>query len=435
MAVGDFDGDGWPDILVTGYPHCILYKNNHDGTFTDVTEKAGIVTNGWSSSAAWLDYDNDGKLDLFIASYIEYGPHGNEICREALGHYGYCSPRAYKGRAGLLFHNNGDGTFTEAGKDTVIGKMLGKSLGVVATDINNDGLMDLFVANDTVPNFLFVNRGGGKFEELGLSAGVAYNENGNSRAGMGVDSADYDNDGRMDLILANVDHERHSLYHNDGDEVFSESNMATPIGMATETMAGWGLKFFDYDNDGRMDLILANGHPDPEIDKHTANVTFREPLMLFHRTDKAFVDVSRLAGPAFQTPLAARGLAVGDYDNDGGVDVLVLDNGGVPVLLHNEVGGKTSWVGVKLVGVKSNADAVGAVVRWPAGGQVFSRLKTGGGSYASAHDPRMVLGLAGAPSVEWVEVKWPMPSGRTERFTKLKLNAYQELKEGTGQAV
>ncbi len=431
VAAGDFDGDGWPDLYVTGYPHCTLYRNNRNGTFTDVTRRAGVAAPNWCTSAIWFDYDNDGQLDLFVCRFIDYGPKANEICHAALGRYGYCFPRSYPGQPSYLFHNNG--TFTEVGHLSDIGKSLGKSHGVVATDINNDGLMDLFVANDTMPNSLFVNRGKGRFEEIGMSAGVALNEYGDPRAGMGVDSADYDEDGLMDLFVANVDHERFSLYRNLGSERFMDVASRTPIGSATHMLSGWGLKFFDYDNDGMLDLILANGHPDPLIDQESPGVHYREPLLLFHRTATGFENVSSQAGEAFQQQWAARGLAIGDYDNDGGLDVLVANNGGPPLLLHNEIGRRNSWAGIKLVGVKSNIDAVGAIVRWQAGGKIRSRLRTAGGSFLSSHDPRMVLGLGDAAKVDWVEVKWPLPSGLVERFTNVPVGVYTTLREGKGR--
>jgi hypothetical protein len=435
VAAGDFDGDGWPDLFVTGYPHSILYRNNRNGTFTDVTRRAGVMAPNWCTSAVWFDYDNDGKLDLFVCRFIDYGPKANEVCHKALGRYGYCFPRTYPGRPSYLFHNNGDGTFTEVGHLSDIGRSLGKSHGVVATDINNDGLMDLFVANDTMPDFLFINRGKGQFQEMGMSAGVALNDDGNPRAGMGVDSADFDQDGFMDLFVANVDHERFSLYRNLGNETFMDMASRTPIGAASQMMSGWGLKFFDYDNDGNLDLILANGHPDPEIDVHSPGVHYREPLLLFHRTESGFENVSAQAGEAFQKLWTARGLAIGDYDNDGGVDVLVANNGGPPLLLHNEVGRRNSWAGIRLIGVKCNIEAVGAIVRWPANGKIRSRMKTAGGSFLSSHDPRMVLGRGSASKPDWVEVKWPFPSGRVERFNDVRAGVYSTIREGEGTAV
>jgi enediyne biosynthesis protein E4 len=434
VAVGDYDADGFPDMYVTGYGRNILYHNNGDGTFTDVTEIAGVADPNWSTSAVWFDYDNDGRLDLFVCNFVEYGGEGNTTCgKNRFGKSFYCIPRVFKGRPSALFHNNGDGTFTEVGHNTAIGKILGKAFGVVATDINNDGWMDLFVANDTVSNFLFANRGNGTFEEIAFTAGVAYSESGTARSGMGVDSADYDNDGRMDLFVANVDKEQFSLYHNDGRELFTDRALETGIGQTTALLSGWGLKFFDYDNDGNLDLILANGHPDDMVDEYHTHVTYREPLLLFHNTGTGLVNVSEQGGPAFKKLWPARGLAIGDFDNDGGSDVLIGNSGEPPLLLRNLVGRKNNWLGIKLIGRKCNIDAVGARITWSFSGITRSRLKTGGGSFLSSHDPRVILGVGRARKIDWLEVKWPLPSGKVERFIEVPLNRYITISEGKGQ--
>jgi hypothetical protein len=419
---------------VTAYGRNTLYHNNGDGTFTDVTERAGLADDkGWSTSAVWFDYDNDGKLDLFVCSFVKYDGDASNLCGNNLAgvHY-YCVPRLFQGRASKLYHNNGDGTFTEVGNLSAIGRKLGKSHGVVATDINNDGWMDLFVSNDTEPNYLFVNRGGGKFEEIAFSAGVAYSEEGRARSGMGVDSADYDNDGRMDLVVTNIDHENFSLYHNDGQESFSDDASETGIASATHLYSGWGMKFLDYDNDGDMDLIFSNGHPDDMVKIDTPGVTYREPLLLFHGNGKTFKNVTGEAGPAFQTMWSARGLAVGDFDNDGGLDVLINNNGGPPLLLHNEVGRRNNWVGLHLIGRSCNVEAVGAWIRWGFDGKKRSRLKTAGGSYLSSHDPREILGIGRAEKLDFLEIKWPQPSGKVERFTNIPINRYITIEEGKG---
>ena len=341
-AVGDYDNDGWPDIFVTAYGKCILYKNDHDGTFTDVTEKAGVATPGWTTSAVWFDYDNDGRLDLFVCSFVDYsGVRKLECGNNQIGRNYYCVPRVFKPTASFLYHNNGDGSFTEVSKGTAIAKALGKGLGVVATDINNDGRMDLFVANDTVQNFLFMNRGPGSngrwiWEEVALQAGVGFSESGRPRSGMGVDAGDLSGDGWQDLFVANVDHEMFSVYENNKDETFRDAAQAHGVARATRLLSGWGLKYFDYDNDGSVDLLLADGHPDDMIDSYSMQVKYKEPLLLFHQgEDRKLHDISESAGPAFQKYFAARGLAVGDYDNDGALDVLIATNGGAPVLLKN----------------------------------------------------------------------------------------------------
>src|SRR5919198_1401114 len=442
----DYDNDGWMDIYLVNSGPCdfyqpprplrnALYKNNRDGTFTDVTAKAVLAAPGWTTSAVWFDYDNDGRLDLFVCSFVEFAAGNKIFCGDnKLGKRYYCIPRMFKPTPSLLFHNNGDGTFTEVGAGTDIKKALGKALGVVATDVNGDGLMDLFVANDTVQNFLFMNRGKGQWEEVGLIAEVGFSANGQPRSGMGVDSADVDGDGRQDLFVANVDQEMFSLYHNQGQEFFSDVAHANDIARSTRLLSGWGLKFFDYDNDGLVDLFLANGHPDDMVENYSTQVKYREPLLLFHNDGGRLVNVSTGAGPVFSRGFPARGLAVGDLDNDGRIDVLVSNNGDAPVLLRNRAAAGHHWLGLKLQGVACNRDAIGAHITWSAAGVKRSRLKTGGGSYLSSHDPREVLGLGANARIDWVEIQWPPPSGRVERYTDLPVDRYVTIVEGKGVA-
>jgi enediyne biosynthesis protein E4 len=433
-AAGDYDNDGDTDLLLTAYDHSpLLYRNNGNGTFADESSKAGIATNSWTTSAVWFDYDNDGKLDLFLCSFVEYGLKRHIFCGDnKLGRAYYCIPRVFNPTPSYLFHNNGDGTFTDVSKSSGISKSLGKALGVVATDINNDGLMDLFVANDTVQNFLFVNRGEGKFEEVGLMAEVAYSEDGRPRSGMGVDSADFNGDGWPDLFVANVDQEKFSIYQNNKDETFRDLAMTTGVGQATLLLSGWGLKFFDFDNNGVLDLLLANGHPDDMVEVNMTKVTYKEPLLLFRQEGPKFLNVSAEAGPAFSRHYPARGMALGDYDNDGRSDILVANNGEPPVLLRNNAGKSQHWIGVRLVGTQSNRDAVGARLIWSAGGVKRSLLKTAGGSYLSSHDPRGILGLGAAAKADWLEVKWPGPKGNTERLADVPIDKYITITEGKG---
>jgi hypothetical protein len=431
VAVGDYDGDGFPDIYVAQYGRSILYHNNGDGTFSDVTEKAGVAAPGWATSAVWFDYDNDGRLDLFVGRFVDFSKELNKPCGiHEDGRRHYCIPKIYSPMPNWLFHNNGDGTFTDVSKESGIASHLGKAWGVVATDINNDGLMDLWVSNDTVANFLFVNRGKGKFEEIGTTAGVAYSAGGRARSGMGVDSADFNDDGWMDLFVANLDRELFAIYKNNHDETFDDVALSTGIGKATKFMSGWGLKFFDYDNDGNMDLFLANGNPDDLINLLHGDVTFEEPLLLFHNNGKSFEDVSAKSGPVFSTPMSSRGLAIGDFNNDGAVDVLISVNNGAPVLLRNNAGRGNHWLGVRLIGKKSNPDAIGAAVTYQAGDLKRRRVKVGGGSYLSCHDPRMVLGLGKRETIDCLEVKWPLPGGTTQRFKDLPINRYITIVEG-----
>jgi hypothetical protein len=303
-------------------------------------------------------------------------------------------------------------------------------LGVVATDINNDGLTDLFVANDTVQNFLFVNRGKNKWEEIALAAEVGFSENGQARSGMGVDAADINADGWEDLFVANVDQEMFSLYTNNKNESFSDAAHKNGVAQATRLLSGWGLKFFDYDNDGSTDLILSNGHPDDMIEMYSQQVKYKEPLLLFRQEKGLLRNMSSEAGPAFAKPLAARGLTLGDFDNDGFPDVLVATNGGAPVLLRNRCGSGHHWLGLKLEGVNCNRDAVGARISWSAGGVKKTKLKNNGGSYLSSHDPRELLGLGANTKLDWLEVKWPQPSGKIQKFTDIAVDRYVTLVEG-----
>jgi hypothetical protein len=428
VTAGDYDGDGRADIYVTNYGRNILYRNNGNGTFTDVTEKAGVAAPGWSTCAVWFDYDNDGRLDLFVSSFVVYNKSLNSLCVDSRNRRYYCIPRVFKPAPSRLFHNNGDGTFMDVSRESGIANSPGKSFGAVATDINNDGLMDLFVANDTVANFLFLNKGNGKFEEVGLLSGVAYSETGKPRSGMGVDSGDYDMDGWQDLFVANIDQELFSLYHNQKDNTLADE--AGEIAPATRLLSGWGLKFFDYDNDGDADLFLANGHPDDMIETQVSSVKYREPLLMFENTGRAFRNVSAQSGTVFARDFPARGMACGDFDNDGDTDVLISNNGEAPLLLRNTGGNGNNWLGLQLVGTKSNRDGVGALITWQVGAVKRTRLKTSGGSYLASHDPREILGAGRAGKIESIEIRWP--SGIVDRLSKLPVNTYLTIVEGKG---
>ena len=428
-AAADFDGDGWQDLYVTNYGHNVLFHNNGDGTFTDVTDKAGVAAPNWSTCAVWFDYDNDGRLDLFVSSFVQYSSSGTIFCGDnRIGRRYYCVPRVFKPRSSFLFHNDGGGKFSDVSQASGIAASQGKSFGVVATDVNNDGLIDLFVANDTLANFLFINKGKGKFEEAGLLSGVAYSDSGAPRSGMGVDSADFDGDGWQDLFVANIDQELFSLYQNQKDLTFVDR--PGEIGQATRLLSGWGLKFFDYDNDGDPDLILANGHPDDMVEIQSLKVKYKEPLLMFENVNGKFKNVSATSGEAFKRDWPARGLSVGDYDNDGDLDVLIINNGEAPILLRNEGGNRNNWLGLQLVSTKSNPAAVGAMITWEAGGVKRSRLKTTGGSYLSSHDPREILGIGQAAKIDSVQIKWP--SGQVDKLTELPINKYVRVTEGKG---
>ncbi|HYO83737.1 MAG TPA: CRTAC1 family protein [Bryobacteraceae bacterium] len=426
VAVGDYDKDGWQDMYVTAYGRNLLYRNNGDGTFSEVGAKAGVALNGWFTHSVWFDADGDGYADLFVSSFVEYDPAENRVCGDPerkTQHY--CIPRIFKPSPSVLFRNNKDGTFTDVSKTSGVASVQGKSFGAVATDINNDGRLDLFVANDTVANFLFVNRGKGQFEEVGLVAGVAYNEAGMPRSGMGVDAADVDGDGLQDLFVANIDQEMFSLYRNNGSEDFSDHS--SEIRNATRLLSGWGLRFFDYDNDGDQDLILANGHPDDMIDSVKPLVTYKEPLLLFMNDGGKFTDVSQTSGSVFRERMPSRGLATGDFDDDGDLDVLISNNNEEPVLLRNQGGNRNHWVGLKLRGTQSDAAGTGALIIWQARGKKHQRLKTAGGSYLSSHDPREILGLGASESADLVEIRWP--SGRVTTLKNVPAGKYIEVVE------
>src|SRR6202171_1114623 len=439
-AAADYDCDGFTDLYVTQYGRSILYHNNGDGTFTDVTEKAGVGAPGWASSAVWFDYDNDGKLDLFVCRFVDFRKELNKFCgNTATGDRFYCVPRVYEPMPSWLFHNNGDGSFTDVSKESGIAQYPGKAWGAVACDITNDGNMDLFVANDTVANFLFLNRGNGKFLDIGTEAGVAYSAAGSARSGMGVDAADYNSDGWLDLFVTNVDREMYSLYRNNHDRTFDDLALPNNIGKTTVKMSGWGVKFFDIDNDGNLDLFIANGHPDDKVETRAGGVKYAEPLLLFRntgaRSQRVFENISEKSGPIFQKSFASRGLAIGDFDNDGAVDVLVAVNNGAPILLRNSFAAANHWLRIRLVGKRANRDAIGARIAWQAGDLTRQQSKVGGGSFLSSHDPRMVLGIGQRAKIDWVQVKWPRPSSLVERFTDLPIDRYVTIEEGTGAKV
>ena len=426
-AAADYDGDGWQDLYVTNYGVNVLFHNNGNGTFSNVTDTAGVAAPNWSTCATWFDYDNDSKLDLFVSSFVQYSGNGTIFCGDnRVGRRYYCVPRVFKPRSSFLFHNQGGGKILDVSKDSGIAASLGKSFGAVATDVNNDGLMDLFVANDTLANFLFVNKGKGKFEEAGLLSGVAYSDSGSPRSGMGVDATDYDGDGWQDLFVANIDQELFSLYHNQKDLTFIDK--PGEIAPATRLLSGWGLRFFDYDNDGDADLILANGHPDDMVELQTLKVKYKEPLLMFENVKGMYKNVSAISGAPFAKDYPARGLSAGDYDNDGDLDVLIINNGDAPLLLRNEGGNRNNWIGLNLVATRSNPGAVGAMITWEAGGVKYRRLKTAGGSYLSSHDPREILGIGAATKIDSIEIKWP--SGRVDKLTNPPIRKYLKVVEG-----
>lgn len=422
VTATDYNGDGWVDLFITNYGTNILYRNNGNGTFTDVTRAAGLEHVGLHTAAVFFDFDNNGTQDLFVGHFVKWNRNLERDCTQK-GVPHYCYPLTYDPWPSNLYRNNGDGTFTDVSNRSGIGAQLGKVFGAVVTDIDNDGLLDLFVANDSVPNFLFHNKGGGKFEEIGLDAGVAYNSDGAARSGMGVEAADYDNDGWQDLFVANFNRERFALYRNRKDRTFADESGPSGIAMATQMYSGWGVKFFDFDHDGDQDLIVCNGHPDDLIETLSSTLTYKEPILLFENRDGKFVGLQKgQAGEAFGRNFPARGLAVGDLNNDGHLDVVIANSGEAPLILRNtgSAAAANHWIGL-------TGSVTGSVITWSAGGVKRSKLKTAGGSYLSAHDPREILGLGPAKKADWIEVKWPAPVKRVDRFENVVAGRYYEL--------
>ena len=433
VAVGDYNNDGFPDLLVLGYGRCILYHNNGDGTFTDVTARAGVSNTGrWASSAAWFDYDNDGLLDLVIANYIDWSPDRNFWCGEhGPGMRSYCHPDDYNGQPPTLYHNNGDGTFTDVSQKSGVGLKPGNGLGVVTFDYDDDGWQDVFIANDSMANFLFHNNRDGTFREVGYAAGVAVSADGLPEAGMGTDAADTTGNGRMDLIVTHLDSQLARLYRNRGDGTFDDATLQSQLGYATFHMSGFGARFMDYDNDGARDIFMANGHVLDNIERYNSSVHYAEPKLMFRNLGNGtFENVSERLGANFLLPCVSRGAAIGDFDNDGALDILVNNNGGAPQLLRNDGGNRNHWLQIFLIGTKSNRDAIGARVKLVAGNLTLYDQKKGGMSYQSAQDPRLHFGLADRQTVDLIEVRWP--SGAATKLQNLKTDQVVTIKEGQG---
>jgi len=401
VAVGDYDNDGYPDIYVTNYGKNTLYHNNGDGTFTDVTEKAGVAAGGWSVSAGFFDYDNDGKLDLLVTRYMQWDTKHSKTCGGEW--HTYCPPEEFPATTSILYHNRGDGTFEDVSQKSGIASRKGRGLGVAFADYDGDGFTDVFVANDGMQQFLFHNNGDGTFKEVGLEAGAALSEDGRRLSGMGVVFQDYDNDGRPDIIVTELPREIYGVYHNEGKGTFSYQSLEAGLGMLSSGSSGWGVGLEDFDNDGWKDLFVAQGHVLDNVEQIDPSLHYKElPLLAMNRQGR-FERID----PGLTTPVAGRGAAFGDLNNDGWQDVVMTVLGDKPVLLLNS-GGKNHWLVVKLRGTRSNRDGLGARVR--VNGQ--TRFATTSGSYLSASDKRLHFGL-GSTQTATVEVEWPSGTHQT----------------------
>ena len=406
VAVGDYDNDGYEDLYVTAYGGNRLYHNNGNGTFTDVTEKSGTGGNGWSTSAAWVDLDNDGLLDLVVLRYLDWKFDDVWCGEHREGYRSYCHPDIFKPIVPLVYHNDGNGHFTEVAAKVGIDKP-GKGLGIAIADFDRDGKIDLVVANDSMLEYLYRNKGDGTFEEVGMTAEMAVDSDGRTYAGMGVDFQDYDNDGLPDLIITNLANQRYALYRNNGDSSFSYDSYISGIAGMTLLHSGWGIHFFDYDNDGRKDILIAQGHDLDTIELNYPQLRYKEPMLLAHNTGKGFADVSATSGDVFHQAWTGRGLAVGDLDNDGRIDAVVTTNGGPAYVLHNETITTNHWLTLSLVGHRSNRDGIGAVIKLitSAGPQYLT--VTPAGSYLSSSDKRAHFGLGTDTSASLIEIRWP----------------------------
>jgi len=406
VAVGDYDNDGNEDLYVTAYGGNRLYHNNGDGTFTDVTERSGVGGGGWSTSSAWIDLDNDGLLDLIVLRYMEWdfgdiwcGPHQP-------GFRSYCDPKLFPPATPLVYHNDGNGRFTEISKKIGLSKP-GKGLGIAFADYDRDGRLDLCVANDSMFQFLYHNNGDGTYEEVGLMTGVSVDAEGGTYAGMGVDFADYDNDGLPDLLISDLGNQAYALYKNNGDGTFTYTTFMSGLADITRPHSGWGFRFMDVDNDGWKDLLIAQGHDMDNVELTTPNLRYREPPILIRNSEGKFVDISRSGGSVFNERWVGRGMAVGDIDNDGRLDAVITSNDGAAHILHNETGMRNHWLILKLVGHRSNRDAIGGEVKLTTSKGIEYQTVTTAGSYLSSSDKRVHFGLGAEGVAEKVEIRWP----------------------------
>ena len=434
VAVGDYDNDGYDDLFVTAYGQNHLFHNNGNGTFTDVTQKAGFGgVKEFSTGAAWVDFDKDGRLDLVVGNYVQWSPEADLYCTMDGKSKSYCTPESYKGASIRLWHNNGDGTFSDVTKQAGLYEPTSKTLGIAILDFDNDGWPDILISNDTQPNKLYRNNGNGTFTEKAVVAGVAFSEDGVARAGMGVDTADYDRSGNTSLMITNFSNQMISLYHNEGRGLFVDEAPRSEVGRASLLTLGFGCFFFDYDLDGWPDILVVNGHIDPDIQKVQANVKFAEPPHLFRNLGKGkFAEVTKTAGAAFASARVGRSVAYADVYNNGRLDILMSTNGGPVSLFKNEaVGLANHSLRVKLVGTKSNRDGIGAVVRITTAEGTQTQMLRSGSSYLSASELVLSFGVGQQSKVDSVEIRWP--SGQVDKLSNINAGQTVTVAEGKGQ--
>ncbi|MGA8311627.1 MAG: CRTAC1 family protein [Terriglobales bacterium] len=437
-SVGDYNNDGWPDLLVTCFGGVVLYRNNGDGTFTDVTKSAGLSADSqWATGAAFGDYDGDGWADLFVSHYVDFhldsmAAFGSSDTCKYMGIDVQCGPRGLKGSPDNLYHNNRDGTFTDVSERSGVGNAEHRyGLTAIWSDFDNDGKLDLFVANDSQPNYLYRGNGAGKFVDAGFTSGVALNENGAAQANMGIALADFLHTGRMSLVLSHFDNEYAAFYRNDGDMNFTDISNASGIANGTRGYVGWGDAFVDFDNDGWEDFFLVNGHVYPQVDSIRSKLRYAEPKLLFlNQRNGTFKDISKMVGAAIQIPQVSRGMALGDLFNDGRLEAVVENLVGRPMILRPEGGPRKHWISFQLEGVKSNRLALNARVRATAGNLVQSGEVISGGSYLSQNDLRIHFGLGEHERVDGAKVFWP--DGRVETLTNLIADRFYTVREGAG---
>jgi hypothetical protein len=427
IAVGDFDNDGFEDIYVTGYGGNILYHNNGDGTFTDITTRAGVAAGGWSSSAGFFDYDNDGKLDLFVGRYVDWNFQNNRYCgQKRPGGRAYCHPDNFKGVTNVLYRNNGDGTFRDVSEKAGVANPDGKTLGVSFADFDGDGWIDIYVANDSVPCFLYRNNRDGTLTDVSLPAGAALNEDGKTFAGMGTDFSDFDNDGWPDIIVTDLSNERYMLFRNNRDGTFTDLTTRSGLGNETLAYSGWSTRFFDFDNDGWKDLFVAQGHVMDTIQATASNLRYLQPPLMLRNREGRFTKVN--AGSIFQSEWAGRGAAFGDIDNDGDIDIVVANVNQKAYLLRNDGGNRRAWLGIKTTGERSNRDGLGCRVKVvsDSGMAQHYTVNTAVG-YQSASDKRLIIGLDENQSARLVEIHWP--SGAVQKLESVKSRQMLKVNE------